>query len=277
MNTLPTPASVRKPHMPPQGFRLRQSDGASDDGSSIPKAPEDWRSPRRWRAVAGLCVLAVLLFALPCSAEDFYADDQDSLVQAITDAAASGDEENFVNFDRASINLTEAVVINGGFGPGHRLTIRPRPGLSTRTRTQLRSGNGAAPIVSLHDVGYVTLQDLDLLRTTYNRASLLTIDSVTNVVIERCRIGSISSSGGQAGQANIYIENPVRTVVRNTICFSYTPGTFDKGIVLFQVSAMNSGLWLYNNLVADHRLYGIELTSAARASNCCFHSVICVG
>src|SRR5678810_1186017 len=120
MNTLPTLASVRRPHMSPQGFRLRQSAGASDDGVSIPKAQEDWRSPRRWRAAAGLCILSMLLFAVPCSAEDFYADDQDSLVQDIADSAASGEAENFVNFDRASINLTEAVVINGGFGPGHR-------------------------------------------------------------------------------------------------------------------------------------------------------------
>ena len=259
MNTLPTFASAREPHMPPQGFSLRQSAGAFDDGVSIQKAPEDWRSPRRWRAVAGLCILALLFAAASCPAEDFYADDQDSLKKAIDDAAGSADVENFINLDRISINLTDTVVIDTGFGPERRLTIRPRPGLSSRA--QLRSINAAATIVSINDVGYITLQDLDLLRATYNRASLLALDSVTNVVVERCRVGSVSTSGGQAGHANIYLHNPVRTVVRNTICFAHLPGTFDKGIVLFQQSAMNSGLWLYNNLVADHRLYGIELTA----------------
>lgn len=202
-------------------------------------------------------ILAMLLAVAPCPAADFYADDQDSLEKAIDDAAGSADVENFINLDRISIGVSDAIIIDTGFGPDRHLTIRPRPGLASRA--QVRSINGAASIVRLDNVGYVTLQDLDLLRATYNRADLLDLIEVTNVVVERCRIGSISSSGGQAGPVNIYIENPVHVVVRNTICFAYQPGTFDKGIVLNQVSAMNNGLWLYNNLVADHRLYGIEL------------------
>jgi hypothetical protein len=206
--------------------------------------------------------LGWLLAIAPCPAEDFYADDEDSLAQAIADAAASGDAENFINFDRASVNVTDAVVINGGFGPGHRLTIRPRPGLSTRPRTQIRSINSAAPIVTLQYVSHVTLQDLDLLRTTYNRSNLLQMESVTNVVVERCRVGSVSSSGGLAGAANIAIYRPVRVVVRNTICFAYTPGTFDRGIVVNEATASQAGIWLYNNLVADHRRYGIDITAS---------------
>jgi hypothetical protein len=210
-----------------------------------------------WSAGFGLCFLALFVIVAPGSAADFYADDQESLEKAIDDAAGSAEAENFINLDRISIGVSEAVIINAGFGPDRRLTIRPRPGLASRA--QIRSINGAASVVTLDNVGYVTLQDLDLLRATYNRASLLNLVDVTNVVVERCRIGSTSSSGGQAGYPNVYIENPVQTVVRNTICFAYQPGTFDKGIRLHQQSAMNSGLWLYNNLVADHRLYGIEL------------------
>ena len=204
-----------------------------------------------------LSVVLIIATLIPCPAADFYADDEDSLEKAIDDAAGSADAENFINLDRISIGVAQAVVINAGFGPNRRLTIRPRPGLASRA--QIRSINGAAGIVSIHAVGYITLQDLDLLRATYNRAGLLSLVDVTNVVVERCRIGSISSSGGEAGHENIYIEDPVGVVVRNTICFAYQPGTFDRGIVLFQQSAMNSGLWLYNNLVADHRRYGIEL------------------
>ena len=204
-----------------------------------------------------LFTFAMLAFAAPCFAADFYANDQDSLEKAIDDAAGSAAVDNFINLDRISIGVTDAIIIDAGFGPDRRLTMRPRPGLASRA--QIRSINGAVSILRLENVGYVTLQDLDLLRATYNRADILDLIEVTNVVVERCRIGSISSSGGQAGPVNIYIENPVRVVVRNTICFAYQPGTFDKGIVLNQQSAMNSGLWLYNNLVADHRLYGIEL------------------
>src|SRR5437762_8667684 len=35
----------------PQGFGVRQSSGALAMEASRPKAPEDWRSPRRYRAI----------------------------------------------------------------------------------------------------------------------------------------------------------------------------------------------------------------------------------
>jgi hypothetical protein len=218
----------------------------------------------RWGSQTGLaaifCILALLLAAAPCPAEDFYADDQESLEKAIDDAAGSADAENVINLDRISIGVSDAIVIDAGFGPDRRLTIRPRPGLSSRA--QLRSINGAAPVVSLSHVGHVTLQDLDLLRATYNRSNILHLTDVTNVVVERCRVGSVSSSGGQAGTANIGIFRPVQVVVRNTICFAYAPGTFDRGILVNEATASQAGLWLYNNLVADHRRFGIDITAS---------------
>jgi hypothetical protein len=224
------------------------------------------------KGLSWICALFIIVGR--CPAEEFYANDEDTLAQAIADAAASGDAENFINLDRASIGVSEAVVINGGFGPARRLTIRPRPGLSQRPRTQIRSINGAAPIVEMLNVGYVTLQDLDLLRTTFNRTNVLEITGSTNVVVERCRVGSISSSGGLPGTANISIQHPVRVVVRNTICFAFQPGTFDRGIVLSQVTASEAGLWLYNNLVADHRLYGLDLTAAGDSILCLRNNVV---
>src|SRR5690349_14902181 len=135
----------------------------------------------------GVCALLVAA----AHAAEFYADDEESLAKAIGDAADSAAAENYINLDRASIETTGAVIINGRFGPTHRLTVRPRPGLSTRPRTQIRASGVAVPIVDVHGAGYVTLQDLDLLRTTFNRAHLLDLENVTNVVVERCRVGSV--------------------------------------------------------------------------------------
>jgi hypothetical protein len=207
-----------------------------------------------------LSVILIFAIAPRCPAADFYADDQESLEKAIDDAAGSADTENFINLGRLSIGVTDAIVIDAGFGPDRRLTIRPRPGLASRA--QIRSINGAAPVVNLSRVGHVTLQDLDLLRTTYNRSNILHLTDVTNVVVERCRAGSVSSSGGQAGTANIGIFRPVQVVVRNTICFAYAPGTFDRGILVNEATASQAGLWLYNNLVADHRRFGIDITAS---------------
>ncbi len=38
-----------EPSEAPQGFGVRQSSGAFDWRTRIPIAPEDWRTPRRWR------------------------------------------------------------------------------------------------------------------------------------------------------------------------------------------------------------------------------------
>ena len=43
------PGARHEPSEAPQGFGLRQSSGAFDRRTRVPKAPEDWRSPRRCR------------------------------------------------------------------------------------------------------------------------------------------------------------------------------------------------------------------------------------
>src|SRR6185503_19163959 len=98
---------------------------------------------------AGLSLMVILACALlvitPCPGADFYADDQESLEKAIDDAAGSAAAENFINLDRISIGVSAAIIIDAGFGPDRRLTIRPRPGLASRA--QIRSINGAVPIL----------------------------------------------------------------------------------------------------------------------------------
>jgi len=280
MNTLPTLPSYVRPHPGPlpqererEGCARRIRDFRrvscvnergkrfhSDSCGGRAPSPRGEGRPYYLPTAAGLFFLIILFLAASCPAAHFYADDQESLEKAIDDAAGSADLENFINLDRISIGVSDAIIIDAGFGPDRRLTIRPRPGLASRA--QIRSINGAVPVVSLSRVGHVNLQDLDLLRTTYNRSNILHMTDATNVVVERCRIGSVSSSGGQAGTANVGIYRPVRVVVRNTICFAYSPGTFDRGIVVNEETASQAGLWLYNNLVADHRRYGIDITAS---------------
>src|SRR5882724_11755475 len=43
--------ALHEPSEAPPGFGLRQSSGALAMEASQPKAPEDWRSPRRYRAI----------------------------------------------------------------------------------------------------------------------------------------------------------------------------------------------------------------------------------
>jgi hypothetical protein len=49
--TTARPRGLHEPLEAPPGFGVRQSSGALAMQASQPKAPEDWRSPRRYRAV----------------------------------------------------------------------------------------------------------------------------------------------------------------------------------------------------------------------------------
>src|SRR5205809_7449238 len=52
----PLPFPFHEPSVAPTGFGLRQSSGALAMEASQPKAPEDWRSPRRYRAIRRIMV-----------------------------------------------------------------------------------------------------------------------------------------------------------------------------------------------------------------------------
>ena len=61
------------------------------------------------------------------------------------------------------------------------------------------------------------------------------------------------------------ISYPIDILVRNSIFFSYMPGNFDRGIKVTYGDNTNS-LRLYNNVVADYRTFGIDITSNAAGS-----------
>lgn len=150
-------------------------------------------------------------------------------------------------FTAASLHITAAI------GPG-TLTIRPGPALS---RAFVVSTNGTVPVFLVDGVlTGVTIADLDIIRNTTNNSDLVKVLWSHNIDIERCRIGSIWSTG-VPGWANLRIDYPFDVVVRNCIFFSHTPGIFDRGIHACSFPDPANSVFLYNNDVADYRLNGI--------------------
>ncbi len=89
----------------PQGFGLRQPSGAFDRPATVPKAPEGWRSPGRWRVVAGL--LLTLLLSVSSQAQT---NEQRTLVLVI---GAAGEPEYGEQFS-ASADLWKQAAAKGG-------------------------------------------------------------------------------------------------------------------------------------------------------------------
>ena len=119
--------------------------------------------------------------------------------------------------------------------------------------------HGFAPILLMTTAGSVTVQDLDLIRHVTNFEDLVRLDHCTNVVIQRCRIGSDWSTAGLASAANLRVIQPKHNVIRNCLCFSAVAGHFERGISVEMASAMDRSVLLYHNVVADHDGDGIYL------------------
>lgn len=208
-------------------------------------------------------LLAALGLALPAPAAEFIVGPghYDTL-QAAVDAAADPanlDAQNVIVIAVPVLHTGAAVQIGWQFNAGRQLVIRPDTTGGLR-RASIVSENGSEPIVLLAGAGHVTLQDLDLVRHTTNNDDLLQINSGTSNVVERCRIGSDWPAPGAAGWSHVRIDSPVGVLVRNCVCFALLPGTLDRGITVTTGTAQNHSIFLYNNTVADFRLYGIDIT-----------------
>lgn len=211
------------------------------------------------------CLLAALAglagpAALPAAAATYtypgagYATLQD----AITHAEGSADAVNYLNLGVAPITTAAEVVLDNSFNAGRQLIIRPDPALGL-ARTAIVSQNGTQAIFRIAHAGYVTFQDLDILRNSTNANHLMIVDFADHVTIERCRIGSTWSSVGSAGWSNLHILYPTDIVVRNCILFSRVLGNFARGVYADGFTDPNNSLFLYNNDVADYGTYGIHI------------------
>ena len=187
------------------------------------------------------------------------------LQSAIDDASVSVDAENTIWITSSPLFTNGTADINALFFPDRHLTIRPDPALG---RASIASTNGHALIFNIHGAGYVTLQDLDIVRSATNATDLIHIlyDAATNpnhITIERCRIGSVWNSIGVAGTSCLWIAEPAEVVVRNCIFFAYLPGTFDRCVHAVNLDASVVSLYLYNNVVADYLVNGIFIDDGA--------------
>ncbi|MFN0149971.1 MAG: hypothetical protein ACKVU1_04555 [bacterium] len=187
-----------------------------------------------------------------------------TLQLAVNAAAGSGDVENFINVG-AAVHLTAGdVILPVAFDVTRHLTIRPDPDAAF-TRAVIACSNGFVPIFRFQGAGYVTIQDLDLVRNATNANDLIQMmypgTGNDYITIERCRIGSIWTTSGSPGWSYVRIWQPKQIILRNNIFFAYTAGTFDYGIRVENFAFPDNSILLYNNDVADHKLFGISISN----------------
>jgi len=179
-----------------------------------------------------------------------------TLQAAVAAAAASPDLDNLITISVSPVVTTQTIDIGAAFGPARRLVIRPADGLD---RATIANPAPTVPILAFLNAGDVTVRGIDVLRNVTNGHHLITISTCERIVIERCRIGSNSPTTGTAGWSNVSIAYPTDITLRNNILFARAAGTFDHGIDANSFNDPANALRLYNNVVADHRVYGIRI------------------
>jgi hypothetical protein len=222
---------------------------------------------QRHRHIVVSCLIAAAIIAGPAvdhaRAAEFDVPVGFATIQLAVDAAElSADVENYINIGEAVHFTTGDVTLNALFNGTRRLTIRPDPDVPLE-RAMIACTNGFVPIFRFEGAGFVTIQDLDIVRYATNANNLIQMiyPGVGNndITIERCRIGSIWTTSGSPGWSYIHIWQPTRINLRNNIFFSYVPGTFDYGLRIENFGDPDNSILLYNNDVADHKLYGIRI------------------
>jgi len=211
--------------------------------------------------------LALAILAPVAQATDYFVPSvaHPTLLSAILAARISGEVDNTIYIVESPLIITGTATLDNAFGPGRRLVIRPG---GPTPRATIASTNGGARMFHLDNCGNVTLQDLDIVRNTTNAADLVVIENdAHDVLIQRCRMGSIWTTPGAAGMSILRADYPREVVVRNCIFFAYAPGTFDFGLWATSFNDDLRSLFLCNNVVADHKLAGIRITDGLGAAN----------
>ncbi|NOT35264.1 MAG: hypothetical protein HOP12_14060 [Candidatus Eisenbacteria bacterium] len=209
------------------------------------------------RASGTLLVWMLVLGVRPATAAAFDVPVTHATLQAAVAAAAiSADLDNVITISASPVSTNNTVSIGAAFSGARRLTIRPAANLP---RASVVNANPTVPIVDMTSAGFVTLQDLDILRNITNGDHLVVMNTCEEILIERCRIGSNWVTTGTPGWSNVFITYPTGIVMRNNLLFANTPGTFDNGISAGNFNDPANSLRLYNNVVADHKIYGIRI------------------
>jgi hypothetical protein len=198
------------------------------------------------------------------SAGDYYVPTEDypTLDVAVLAAAGSADAVNTIYIRESPIYVTATISLDSDFNCGHTLVIRPDPGIPTLRRATIAS-MGFSYIFNLIGSACVTFQDLDIVRHITNAWDLVQLTGGSDILFQRCRIGIDHLSPGAPGHAYMIIQYPTDIVIRNCIFFSAVPGDMDYGIVASNFADDTNSLYLYNNVVADYELRGVQITGAA--------------
>ena len=203
-----------------------------------------------------------LAFAAPLWATEYYyvpSIATPTLQSAVSSAAASAEDEHVVFISETLVTTGPVIITFDGDATCSRsLTVRPSPELERATIVSTGAGSDDE-IIKFVMASCVTLEDLDLLRAITNNENLVYVDTSSDILIQRCRIGSIWSAPGSEGWSNLKLNYPTRVVVRNCIFFALAPGTFDRGIYAVSWGDPANSLWLYNNVVADYEEFGISI------------------
>ncbi len=226
---------------------------------------------RRPRWVALPILAAMTAVGTPANAVDYDVPAAFASIQAAVAAAvAGGAAESYINITEPVVFTNAEVLVGADFDALQTLTFRPHPDAAF-DRATISSQNGSQPIFHLEGASYVTFQDLDIVRSTTNGNNLIVMAYAggignENNVIERCRIGSNWSTPGSAGWVYLRVVKPFGVVVRNSIFFSHVHGNFDVGIHVMFLDDPDQAMLLYNNVVADHKIYGMYITDPTAGS-----------
>ena len=208
-------------------------------------------------------VIAISTAGSNAHAAEFDVPGGFATIQAAVDAAElSADLDNIINIGEAVHFTTGDIQLNLLFNGTRHLLIRPDPDVPL-ARAMIACTNGFVPIFKFEGAGFVTIQDLDIVRYATNANNLIQMIypglGNNDITIERCRIGSIWTTSGSAGWSYVRIWQPTRIILRSNIFFSYVPGTFDYGLRIENFADPDNSIMLYNNDVADHKLFGIRI------------------
>ena len=191
---------------------------------------------------------------------------------AIDTAAVAGEGPQFVNLIVPRVDLFAQLSIGTGLGPTKPLTVRPKPGWGL-DRPTVGGMFCCDPILEMNAASQVTIQDLDLIRYITNDSTLMWLRTCTNVVIERCRIGSVAEGLHAHAPKNLVIADPSEVVVRNCILFSWWAGNFNDALEASLGNAQNRSLFLYNNIAADYLNYGFNVGAHGDALVVCRNNI----
>src|SRR5689334_126467 len=189
------------------------------------------RVPLRILALATLPLLLSASLARALVIHEYHVPSVTPTIQAaVALADVDGSDLSIIDLDASPITTFGEILIGNAYKSGHRLLVRPDPTIATLPRVRVVSIDPSSSVFHLNGAGYVTVEDLDIFRDITNAHHLVEIETGTQVLFQRCRIGSIyETPSGAHGWANVWIQfYPVHVMLRNCVMFSRVAGKIGR-------------------------------------------------